>query len=97
MNIKDELRDFIDKNKNTYARYMQKSKPELFALIAPYFGRNVAEKCFNYFTNNSYVNFTNCEVCKKETLEFQNGEYNKYCSNKCSNGEPLTRKKNVRN
>ena len=83
---KDLLLEYISKYKNTYSRYLQKNKPELYDLIKNQYGNTISEKCFNYINDNDYLNHTTCRTCNKSIssfISFQKG-YRNYCSNKCS-------------
>lgn len=86
--LHDQLIEYIETHRNTYAKWLAKKRPDLYALIEHQPGNRVAEKLYNYHNPGAYeLAAKGCKMCAKP-LEFVNGAYRKYCSNKCSQNDP---------
>jgi hypothetical protein len=74
---------------------MQKSRPDLYKLIAAEAGTTTPEKAYNYLNPTARAEHLTCKVCNKPTAEFITVKlgYRVYCSNKCSANDPSNKAK----
>jgi len=84
--MRDKLLDLIAKSSNTYARYLAKSHPEIFAWVNVFPGATIAEKSYNALHGNM-SNEKFCENCQAPITDpfitVVKG-YRKFCGNFCS-------------
>lgn len=84
--MKLKLIELIKKSPNTYARYLERSQPDIFKWISIFPGSSIPEKCYNAVNDIEIEKIRLCQECEKPInsfISFKLG-YRLYCSSSCS-------------